>query len=254
MTILILGGTAEARELAAALARSGQDVVTSLAGRIRNPALPLGGVRVGSFGGIEGLIGYLSTAGVSAIVDATHPFAAQISENAAAAAERTGIPLIRLERPSWADHPRAGTWSWVPDAAAARAAGQNAGRPFLTSGRQSLDAFLAWGDRSVLVRLVELPDRSLPASWTVLISRGPYSYAGERKIMIDHSIDLLITKDSGGSHTAAKLDAAGDLGIDVVIIARPPRASAPHVVGVAEAMAWFAGAPPPHAAAVPPSS
>ncbi len=254
MPILILGGTAEARELAAALVQVGHEVVSSLAGRVREPVLPLGRVRVGGFGGIDGLASYLRSGRVYAVVDATHPFAAQISENAVTAAQRTGIPLIRLERQGWTDHPLAGTWRWVSDAAGAQAAGQHAARPFVTSGRQSLETFLTWLDRPVLARLVEPPDQPLPANWTVLTSRGPYSYTGERAIMIDYAIDLLITKDSGGSHTAAKLDVAHDLGIDVVIIARPPPPDAPRVATVEEAMTWCAGARPRRAAAAPPTS
>ena len=241
ITILILGGTTEARQLATALVQAGQDVVSSLAGRVREPALPPGRVRLGGFGGVEGLAHYLRTAGIAAVVDATHPFAAQISENVAAAAELTGTPLLRLERPGWVDRPQAGTWSWVPDVAAARAAGECASRPFLTSGRGSLESFLPWRDRPVLARVVELPGFPLPSKWTLLSSRGPFSYAGERTIMVDHAIDLLITKDSGGSYTAAKLDAADDLGVEVVIIARPSRPSTAQVSSVAAAMAWCAG-------------
>jgi precorrin-6A/cobalt-precorrin-6A reductase len=241
ITILILGGTAEARALAADLVQAGQDVVSSLAGRVRQPALPPGRLRLGGFGGVEGLADYLRTAEIAAVVDATHPFAAQIAENAAAAVERTGTPLLRLERPGWTDHPRAGNWSWVPDAVAALAAGDHAGRPFLTSGRQSLETFLPWRNRPVLARVVEPPGFPLPPTWTLLTSRGPYSYAAERMIMVDHGIDLLITKDSGGSYTAAKLDAADDLGIDVVIISRPPRPSTTQVASVEEAIGWCAG-------------
>jgi precorrin-6A/cobalt-precorrin-6A reductase len=241
ITILILGGTAEARQLATALVQAGQDVVSSLASRVRRPALPPGRVRLGGFGGIEGLADYVRTGEIAAVIDATHPFATRISENAAAAAELTGTPLLRLERPGWADHPLAGTWSWVPDVVAARAAGERASRPFVTSGRQSLEAFLPWRDRPVLARVVEQPGFPLPSKWTLLTSRGPYSYAGERTIMVDHAIDLLITKDSGGSYTAAKLDAADDLGIEVVIIARPSRPSTAQVTSVAAAMAWCAG-------------
>ena len=241
ITILILGGTAEARRLATALVQAGRDVVSSMAGRVREPALPPGQVRVGGFGGVEGLADYVRTGGIAAVVDATHPFAAGISQNAAAAAELTGTPLLRLERPGWADHPLARTWSWVLDVAAARAAGEHASRPFLTSGRQSLEAFLPWRDRPVLARVVELPGFPLPSKWILLTSRGPYSYAGERMIMVDHAIDLLITKDSGGSYTAAKLDAANDLGIEVVIIARPSRPSTAQVTSVEAAMAWCAG-------------
>jgi precorrin-6A/cobalt-precorrin-6A reductase len=236
--ILILGGTAEARELAAALAADGHDVVTSLAGRVRDPALPVGRLRIGGFGGVDGLADYLRTSAISAVVDATHPFATTISANAAAAAERTGTPLVRLERPGWAGHPRAGSWTWVSDVKAARAAGDRSTRPFLTIGRQSLQTFLPWAERSVTARVVDPPDFTLPASWRLVTTRGPYSYLGEQQILIDHGIDLLISKDSGGSHTAAKLDAAADLGVGVVIIARPIRAGGFLVTTVAEAKAW----------------
>jgi precorrin-6A/cobalt-precorrin-6A reductase len=238
VTVLILGGTAEARELAAALAAEGYDVVTSLAGRVRDPALPLGRLRIGGFGGGGGLADYLRTSVISAIVDATHPFATTISANAAAAAQCTGTPLLRLERPGWAGHPRAGSWTWVSDVKAARAAGERSSRPLLTIGRQSLQTFLPWAERPVTARVVDPPDFTLPATWRLLTSRGPYSYPDEQRILIDHRIDLLITKDSGGPHTAAKLDAAADLGVGVVVIARPVRAGGSVVATVAEAKAW----------------
>jgi precorrin-6A/cobalt-precorrin-6A reductase len=238
VTVLILGGTAEARELAAALAAEGYDVVTSLAGRVREPALPVGRLRIGGFGGVDGLAEYLRAGVISAVADATHPFATTISANAAAAAERTGTPLLRLERPGWAGHPRAGSWTWVSDVKAARTAGERSARPFLTTGRQSLQSFLPWADRPVTARVVDPPAFTLPASWRLLTSRGPYPYFTEQQILTDHRIDLLITKDSGGTHTAAKLDAATDLGIGVVIIARPERAGGTVVATVAEAKAW----------------
>jgi precorrin-6A/cobalt-precorrin-6A reductase len=172
------------------------------------------------------------------MVDATHPFARTISSNAAAAAARTGIPLLRLERPGWAAHPRADSWTWVSDVKAARAAGESSSRPFLTIGRQSLQTFLPWAERVVTARVVDPPDFALPASWRLLTSRGPYRYLEEQQILIDHKIDLMITKDSGGTHTAAKLDAAADLGVGVVIIARPLRAGGSVVTSVAEAVAW----------------
>ena len=121
MTILILGGTAEARQLAAALVADGLDVISSLAGRVNSPSLPPGRVRVGGFGGADGLAEYLRGHQVSAVVDATHPFAATISVNALQAANRTSTPLVRLERPGWRGHPRAGSWTWVANGAAARA-------------------------------------------------------------------------------------------------------------------------------------
>ena len=238
MTILILGGTAEARELAAVIVADGVEVISSLAGRVSSPSLPAGRVRVGGFGGVDGLADYLRREFVSAVVDATHPFAAKITKNAVQAASLTGTPLVRLERPGWREHPRSHSWTWVSDAAAARAAAESARRPFLSTGRHSLRDFHAWADREVLVRLVDPPAASLPQRWKVILSRGPYRYAGERKILTEHGIDVILTKDSGGTHTVAKLDAAGDLGIPVVIIARPESAPVPHLRTVAEAVAW----------------
>src|SRR4029453_9748527 len=147
---VILGGTAEARQLATVLVADGVEVVSSLAGRVRSPSLPPGGVRVGGFGGARGLARYLRDQQATALVDATHPFAATISASAARAANRTGTPIVRLERPGWADHPCGGSWVWVPDAAAARIAADSTHRPFLTTGRQSLAAFDSWADRDVL--------------------------------------------------------------------------------------------------------
>jgi precorrin-6A/cobalt-precorrin-6A reductase len=238
MTILILGGTAEARELAAGLVADGVEVISSLAGRVSSPSLPAGRVRVGGFGGVDGLADCLRRESVSAVVDATHPFAAKITKNAVQAASLTGTPLVRLERPGWREHPRSHSWTWVADAAAARAAAESARRPFLSTGRQSLHDFHVWADREVLVRLVDPPAASLPQRWKVILSRGPYRYAGERKILTEHGIDVILTKDSGGTHTVAKLDAAGDLGIPVVIIARPEPEPVPLLRTVAEAAAW----------------
>jgi precorrin-6A/cobalt-precorrin-6A reductase len=238
MTILILGGTAEARHLAAALAADGVDVISSLAGRVGTPKLPVGRVRVGGFGGSGGLADYLRREHATAVVDATHPFAAKITKNVVQAASITGTPLVRLERPGWGEHPHAKTWTWVSDAAAGRAAAESACRPFLTTGRQSLRDFAAWADRDVLVRLVDSLAASLPQRWNVILSRGPYSYEGERTILAEHAIDVILTKDSGGTHTVAKLDAADSLGVPVVIIARPEPAPVPLLRTVAEVMAW----------------
>ena len=126
------------------------------------------------------------------------------------------------------------------DADAARLAAESATRPFLTTGRQSLDAFLPWADRSVLVRVVDPPDFPVPPAWTVIRSRGPYVYAAERQLMLDFAVDTLLTKDSGGEHTAAKLDAATDLGIPVVIVSRPPAGSATTVRTIAGVQLWLA--------------
>jgi len=223
VTILILGGTAEARALAAGLVADQIPVVSSLAGRVSRPTLPAGGVRVGGFGGAAGLASYLTEHRIAAVVDATHPFAAQISANAAAAAAQTRTPLVRLERPSWREHPNAGEWTWVPDVAAARDAADAWPRPFVTTGRQSLEAFLPWADREVLVRVVDPPTFAVPEHWTLIRSRGPYDLAAERELMTGWRVGILLTKDSGGQHTAAKLEAAAELGVPVVVVQCPPR-------------------------------
>ena len=236
-TVLILGGTAEARRLAAALHADGIPVVSSLAGRVSRPALPAGQVRTGGFGGAEGLADYLRASRMRMVIDATHPFAARISANAAAASRLTGLPLVRLQRPGWRDHPDASRWSWVPDAAAARAAADTSRRPFLTTGRQSLPDFLPWSDRAVLARVVDPPEQPLPEPWTLLLARGPYELGAEQSLMVSHGVDALLTKDSGGELTAAELDAAAALGVPVVVIERPPSPpGVPLVTTVAETL------------------
>lgn len=244
--VLILGGTAEARALAAALVEAGRPVVSSLAGRVRDPALPAGEVRIGGFSGdgvdgVTGLAAYLDQQQIVAVVDATHPFAAVISAHAVAACARTGRTLLRLQRPGWADHPDAARWTWVDSVADAVDAGDWARRPFLTTGRQSLATFLgspSWADKDATVRLVDPPEVDLPARWQVIRSRGPYAYAGELALMRTAETDLLVTKDSGGSHTAAKLDAARDLEVPVVAVTRPPTPAGISVVTtVADALA-----------------
>jgi precorrin-6A/cobalt-precorrin-6A reductase len=240
MTVLILGGTAEARELARDLAERRVPAMSSLAGRVSRPALPAGEVRVGGFGGVAGLVDFLQRHPVTAVVDATHPFAAQMSRHAAAAAAATGVPLLRLARPGWADHPTASSWEWVPDLPAAAVAGATAARPFLTTGRQSLPHFAGWADRDVLVRLVERPATPLFPRWTVVLSRGPYDPDSERRLLGEEGVDVLVTKDSGGNHTVAKLEVATALGLRVVVVARPPaEVGVRSVSTVAEVLAWL---------------
>jgi precorrin-6A/cobalt-precorrin-6A reductase len=240
MTILILGGTAEARALAQALVDRHQPVVSSLAGRVSDPALPVGEVRVGGFGGVPGLVAYLEQHSIRHLLDATHPFAAQISAHAAAAAALTGCPLLRLVRPGWRANPRADRWLWATDPDHARAlADPLTVRPLITTGRQSLAAFLPWADRGVVARVVDAPDLALPPRWTLIRSRGPYELTGERRLLADHKIDCLITKDSGGTATSAKLEAATERGLPIVIVARPSApAGVPTVPDVDRALAW----------------
>lgn len=240
--VLVLGGTGEARDLARVLDAAGVRVTSSLAGRVARPRLPVGEVRVGGFGGVDGLAAWLREHDVRAVVDATHPFAAVISGNAVAAAERGGVPLLRLERPGWTTHPAAGTWTWVDDVAAAAAATAALGRrPFLTVGRQGLDAFTGpLAEHAVLARVVDPPEVPVPTSWRVLLDRGPYTLEGETALLHEHAADVLVTKDSGGRHTQAKLDAAAAAGLPVVVVRRPAAVRGTATVGdVDAAVRWL---------------
>lgn len=219
--ILILGGTVDARRLADELTARGTRVLSSLAGRVRNPALPVGEVRVGGFGGVEGLAAWLREHQAVAVVDATHPFAANISSNAVAACVRASVPLLRLERPGWSEHPLADTWRWVDGMENVCRAMESLGtRPLITTGRQGLDHYGPWRERWALVRVVDPPENP-PAAWEILCRRGPFDLDAERALMREHDIDVLTTKDSGGSLTEPKLRAAHDLGVQVVIVRRP---------------------------------
>ena len=224
----------------------GAVVVTSLAGRVARPRLPVGQVRVGGFGGIAGLAAYLAETRVRAVVDATHPFAEKISANAAAACPAAGVPLLRLERPGWAARPEASAWYWAGDhSEAARVAAGLGDRPFLTVGRQSLAHFVEPLRRhACLVRVVDEPDIVLPVSWKLLRSRGPYTLAHEREVMA--GTDVLVTKDSGGDHTVAKLEVAAERAMPVVIVRRAgPPAGVPLVRDVDAALAWVRALPAP---------
>jgi precorrin-6A/cobalt-precorrin-6A reductase len=238
--ILILGGTAEARELAAALCDSGVAVTSSLAGRVTRPRLPAGRVRSGGFGGPDALARWLQQQGVEAVVDATHPFAERISASAAAACPRAGVPLLRLERPGWSERP-GDRWQWVDELDAAAAAVPAIGkRVLLTTGRQGLSAFAGTEDCWFLVRCVEQPEPPLPPRHRLLLDRGPYTLDGELALIDAHRIEVVVTKDSGGVHTEAKLDAARLRGLPVIIVRRPPRLGGAAVASVAEARAWAA--------------
>jgi precorrin-6A/cobalt-precorrin-6A reductase len=237
--VLVLGGTGEARRLATALVDGGVDVVSSLAGRVAAPVLPPGEVRIGGFGGADGLARWLAGERITAVVDATHPFAATITANAAAATARAGVPLLRLQRPGWREGP-GDDWRWVDSLEDAAAAVAGFAHVFLTTGRRGLDAFAGLSGE-VLLRTVDPPGPPLPARTTVVLERGPFSVDDERALLREHAVDVVVTKDSGGGMTAAKLTAARELGIPVVVVRRPPLpAGVPVVATVEEARAWLA--------------
>lgn len=235
--ILILGGSAEARELAGRLAPR-FEVTTSLAGRVNNPAVPAGALRIGGFGGEVGLRKWLVDNSIDAVLDATHPFAATITENAVAACDRLGIPHLVLRRPPWP----AGDATVVSSAAEAKDAvtAQGFSRVFLTSGRSSIGAFL-FSDAWFLIRVVEpMSADELPERHHLLLSRGPYTVAAETELMRQYEIEVLVTKNSGGSMTSAKLEAAAALNIPVVMIDRPALPeNVSTVATVDEAQQWI---------------
>ena len=235
--VLVLGGTGEARRLAEALVADGVDVLSSLAGRVADPLLPPGEVRVGGFGGAAGLTAWLQTRPVRAMVDATHPFAATMTASAAAAAAGTGVPLLRLQRPGWSARP-GDDWRWVDSLHEAAAAVAGFDSLFLTTGRKDLGPFAGLTGHC-LIRSVDPPAPPLPARSTVVLARGPFTVPDELALMREHRIDVVVTKDSGGSMTAAKLTAARELGLPVVLVRRPPvPPGVPTVATVEQALAW----------------
>ena len=237
MRVLLLGGTAEGRALAEAL-HPQVDVVSSLAGRVPDPALPVGPVRVGGFGGVEGLRGWMHDERIDAVVDATHPFAATMTAHAAQVCGELHVPYLVLARPAW---PRGDAIGVASNAEAARiVAAERYSRVFLTTGRSGAAAFTdvdAW----FLIRAVTAPDPdTLPGRHQLVLSRGPYHYDDELSLLREHRIDALVTKNSGGQMTRPKLDAAAALGVAVVMVDRPPLPSGVATVAtVDDAASWI---------------
>ncbi|MBO2447599.1 cobalt-precorrin-6A reductase [Actinomadura barringtoniae] len=238
MRVLVLGGTAEARSLAALLHGSPDvEVITSLAGRVAAPKLPEGRTRIGGFGGPAALAAWLQAERITALVDATHPFAERITAAAVAASERTGVPLLMLRRPAWTAGPD-DDWRHEPSMAAA-AANLPGERVFLTVGRTELGPFVADERRWFLIRSVDPPEPPIPPQALVVGARGPFNIEGELGLMREHAIDVLVTKNSGGEMAAAKLAAARRLTVPVVMIDRPPVPAVTAVATAQEAMSWI---------------
>lgn len=242
MRVLILGGTTEATALARLLSgHQAIEATVSLAGRTKRPVLPPLPTRIGGFGGVDGLVAHLVETGVQAVVDATHPFADQISANAAAACGRAGVPLLVLTRKPWTpdDGDR---WIGVPSMEAAAEALRPLGdRVFLTIGRQEVAAFEAVPDKTYLIRAVDPPEPAPRLRHTLILDRGPFTLAGERALLEEHRIDVIVSKNSGGSATEAKLEAARQKGVPVVMVERPPGNGVPEVHDAPAALRWLEG-------------
>ena len=238
--VLILGGTTEAHRLAERLSGRGDiDVVSSLAGRVAGPHMPAGQVRVGGFGGATGLTEWIRAHGIRAVIDATHPFAATMSWNAAAAAAGSHVPLLALRRTAWV--PGEGDrWHEARSLEdAALMLPELGNRHFLTIGRQGVSSFADVTGAWFLVRCIDPPDEPTPLQMELLLDRGPYSLETEIALMRGRRIDTVITKNSGGAATAAKLIGARELGLPVVIVQRPATpGGVPEVADVQGAVQW----------------
>lgn len=238
-TVLVIGGTGEAHALAAELhTRRPVRVVSCLAGAVARPRLPPGEVRIGGFGGVEGLAAWLVEHRPAAVVDASHPFAARISAACVAACPQVGVPLLRLERPPWTPGP-GDDWHEVDDVPTAAVEAARLGhRLLVTTGRRGLAPFAALAGCSVLARCVDPPTEPLHERVEVLLDRGPYTLEGEAALLSERGIEVVVTKNSGGPMVAAKLQAARSLGLPVVMVRRPPPAGAPSVATVQAALVW----------------
>jgi precorrin-6A/cobalt-precorrin-6A reductase len=240
LRVLLLGGTNEATALARELTqRPWVSVLSSLAGRIARPYLPPGDVRIGGFGGPDGLAVLLREEAINAVVDATHPFAAQMSAHAALACARTHVPLLTLVRPAWQRVP-GDNWLDASDIdAAAQLAVSLGTRIFSTIGRQHVAVLAPYDDRWFLIRTVDRPPPPLPKQYELLLARGPFTIDGELDLLRRKSIDAVLSKNSGGDATYAKLAAARELGIPVVLVRRPPHSGGRTVESIPAAIAWI---------------
>ena len=241
MRLLILGGTTEAGHLAKALApRHHIDPVLSLAGRTEHPAVPPIPYRIGGFGGMDGLATFIRDERIQAVVDATHPFAAQISAHAVSACMQTNIPIVAFTRPPWqreaGDH-----WRPVPDiSTAVQSLGETPHRVFLTTGRLDLAAFKAAPRHHYVIRTIDPPDPAdLPPRYELVSDRGPFTFAEEHELMRSAAIELLVTKNSGGMASAAKLEAARSLGLPIVVVERPVIPPRPSLSSLDDVLAWI---------------
>lgn len=242
--LLILGGTGEANQLATKAAQIDKiEVITSLAGRTQKPVTPTGTVRVGGFGGELGLIEYLQEQKIDLLIDATHPFAAQISFNAAAATEQCRLPHLMLVRPPWQQVAGDNWLEVASNEAAAKVLPKSAQRIFLTIGRQELAAFAHLKSQWFLMRMIDPPTTALIPQGKLLLEKGPFSLEHERQLLKEYQIDLIVSKNSGGDATVAKIIAARELKIPIVMVQRPATPKVEQVADVDAAINWLSRHP-----------
>lgn len=232
--ILILGGTAEASKLASALSALPVEAITSLAGRTANPAAISGKVRTGGFGGAEGLAAYLAIENIDLLIDATHPYATRISHNAVVASKIANIPLLRLERPAW-EKESGDNWIDVANEAQAATIIPAGERVLLALGRQHISPFAEHSDVHFIMRMIDAPELTLPRDCEVILAK-PGNYESEKQFLSERKIGLIVSRNSGGSISYAKIKAARDLAIPVMMIARPPVEAKTIVASVDEAI------------------
>ncbi|WP_338698912.1 MULTISPECIES: cobalt-precorrin-6A reductase [unclassified Bradyrhizobium] len=240
MRALILGGTADANLLAAAIARAGIDAVYSYGGRTRAPADQPLPTRIGGFGGVSGLADYLRREAITHVIDATHPFAVEMSRNAIAACAQTETPLVALERAPW-DKTSGDRWIEVADVTSAVAAlPDSRANVFLAIGRQHIAPFGSRPQHAYTLRFVDPPEQALPLpDADVIVSRGPFTLDGELEMMRERRIDWIVARNSGGTGARAKIDAARALGLPVIMITRPPLPDRPRLESVGDVMQWL---------------
>jgi precorrin-6A/cobalt-precorrin-6A reductase len=241
LRVLILGGTADANRLARAVADDPRiDAILSYAGRTENPTPPPISWRLGGFGGIDGLVNYLRDENIARVVDATHPFASQMSAHAVAACAAASVPLLALERPPWQRAP-GDRWIEVDDlAAAAEALGASPRRVFLGIGRLQLETFAAHPQHCYLLRLVDPPRAPLPLpDAEVIVARGPFKRADDSAMLANFRAEFVVAKNAGGNSASAKIEAARDLALPVVMVRRPFIPARETVGTVVEVLRWL---------------
>jgi precorrin-6A/cobalt-precorrin-6A reductase len=240
--LLILGGTGDAAELAARASQIPEiEVVSSLAGRTQQPFTPkTGTVRIGGFGGAAGLAAFLLDRPIDLLIDATHPFAAQISSHAAVAAAECNVPYLMLVRPAW-ERVEGDRWIEVAShSEAAKALLGQSQRVFLTIGRQELAAFAGLDAIWFLMRAIDPPALNTPVpNGKLLLARGPFTLEDERQLLLEYQLDTIVSKNSGGGATYAKIAAARELGIPVVMVQRQPIPDVEQVADIEGAIAWL---------------